>query len=109
MFFFILCLRGGGVWGSGPQTDKHLPQMQICKYVLFIVDGRLSLEVLTSMYENVDAVVDQPASTLWHCLFRQFPEAKVHVTCDSVVDQPASTLWHCLFKQFPEAKVHVTV
>ncbi len=24
----IQCVRGGGVWGSGPQTDKHLPQSQ---------------------------------------------------------------------------------
>ena len=33
----------------------------------------------------------------------------IHSLGDSVVDQPASTLWHCLFRQFPEAKVHVTV
>ena len=25
----------------------------------------------------MDVVVDQPASTLWHLILRQFPEAKV--------------------------------
>jgi hypothetical protein len=25
-YTYIQCVRGWGVWGSGPQADKHLPQ-----------------------------------------------------------------------------------
>merc|ERR1711970_1162047 len=29
------------------------------------------------MYHKVDVVVDQPASTLWHVIWSQFPDAQV--------------------------------
>jgi hypothetical protein len=30
----IQCVRGGGGWGSGPQTDKHLPQSPFTDHFL---------------------------------------------------------------------------
>ncbi len=30
---YIVCKEGGGVWSSGPQTDKHLPQSPLtCQF-----------------------------------------------------------------------------
>jgi hypothetical protein len=50
-----------------------------CTGIFFPVEGRKGPEILRIMYQNVDAVVDQPASTLWNCLLQQFPDAKVQI------------------------------
>jgi hypothetical protein len=31
-----VCKGGGGVWGSGPQTDKHLPQSPFTGHFLYM-------------------------------------------------------------------------
>jgi hypothetical protein len=34
LFTRIQCVRVGGLWGSGPQTDKHLPQSHFtCQFI----------------------------------------------------------------------------
>ena len=55
--------------------EEHL-EYNLDNYVRFF-DGDIGEEVFTEMYRDVDAVVDQPACTLWNILHQQFPEAKV--------------------------------
>ena len=40
-------------------------------------EGKVGDEIFREMYQNVDAVVDQPACTLWNIILKQFPDAKV--------------------------------
>ena len=55
--------------------EEHL-EYNLDNYVKFF-DGDIGEEVFGEMYRDVDAVVDQPACTIWNILFKQFPEAKV--------------------------------
>ena len=55
--------------------EEHL-EYNLDNYLRFF-DGDLDEEVFREMYEEVDAVVDQPACTLWNIIFKQFPEAKI--------------------------------
>ena len=55
--------------------EEHL-EYNLDNYLGFF-DGDLGEEVFREMYEEVDAVVDQPACTLWNIIFKQFPEAKI--------------------------------
>jgi len=55
--------------------EEHL-EYNLENYVDFI-EGRVGEEIFSEMYREVDAVVDQPACTLFGLILRQFPDSKV--------------------------------
>ena len=40
-------------------------------------EGRADSSIFKRMYENVDAIVDQPAMNVWNHILTHFPDAKV--------------------------------
>ena len=46
-------------------------------HYLDFFEGRVDGTVFKKLYDDVDVVIGQPASTLWHILLQQFPDAKV--------------------------------
>ena len=40
-------------------------------------EGRADSSIFKRMYENVDAIVDQPAMNVWNHILKHFPDAKV--------------------------------
>ena len=55
--------------------EEHL-EYNLENYIDFF-EGRVDESIFQKMYKDVDAVVDQPACSLWNILLKQFPDAKV--------------------------------
>ena len=55
--------------------QEHL-EYNLDNYLKFF-DGDIGEDIFLEMYGEVDAVVDQPACTLWNVLYNQFPDAKI--------------------------------
>ena len=43
-------------------------------------EGRADGTIFKQMYQNVDAILDQPSCNVWHNILQQFPDAKVILT-----------------------------
>jgi hypothetical protein len=71
----MYCLRGGLVWGSGPQTDKTLPQSPVTGQLSFDDDILLCLLcVLSFSYPSAMIKKSSPGSP---CLTTTSPSSKL--------------------------------
>ena len=54
--------------------EEHL-ELHLNDFLDFY-EGRITGKEFMKMYENVDAVTDQPANTMWNIFYKHFPQAK---------------------------------
>ena len=50
-------------------------------------EGRADGTIIKQMYQNVDAILDQPSCNVWHNILQQFPDAKVILTVRDSEDE----------------------
>ena len=67
--------------------EEHL-QYHLDDYLDFF-EGRVGAEIFKEMYQEIDAVVDQPACTLWNIIRSQFTDVKVN---KEMYEKPSITL-----------------
>ena len=58
------------------QFLKEHYEYNLDNYIDFF-EGRVDSTIFKKMYQNVDAIMDQPSCNVWNNVFQQFPEAKV--------------------------------